>query len=395
MLKFKIDTQSKSYPKVRKDVKKYDFKNMMELKTSLAYEKTQMDDDFADRNFARYWREFDPYKYEKNIIARAGATMNVSNAWLKCYELLVDFDLLHDDTYHFDNAAFPGSFVVATHHLAENKGVEYKWVASSLWEPNSADDEPLDDKYNLLKNYPDNWLMDEKNNGDVMVRENLIDFAKKTKKQITLYTSDLGFDVSSDYNNQELLQLPAHVGQMLSGVLTLKKGGHMVVKQYTAFEACTISYIYAFSTMFDEFYICKPHTSREANSETYLVGKGLKKAIDIDHPYVVAMLDRMKNDIEMPLFDRSVYSKNSGKKFLDAMESACDKIFQRQIEKLKHDIEQARACIKERVKNPKYHPRVVRYRKSVEKDIEDWWMKMAIKPIKNKLNMRDLYNQMR
>jgi hypothetical protein len=67
--------------------------------------------------------------------------------------------------------------------------------------------------------------MHDNNNGDVLVEANQVDFCKQLGGKVDLYTSDLGFDVSSDYNNQELIQLPANIGQILTGLLTLKKGG--------------------------------------------------------------------------------------------------------------------------------------------------------------------------
>ena len=60
-----------------------------------------------------------------------------------------------------------------------------------------------------------------------------------------------------------------------------------MTKQYMTFEMTTISIMYSLSQMFDEFYLCKPYTSREANSETFLVGKGFKGGYDINHPYKV------------------------------------------------------------------------------------------------------------
>jgi hypothetical protein len=51
-----------------------------------------------------------------------------------------------------------------------------------------------------------------------------------------LYSSDLGVSAAADFNNQEGLNAHPHLGQDLAGLLTLRPGGHFVVKHYTFFE---------------------------------------------------------------------------------------------------------------------------------------------------------------
>jgi hypothetical protein len=275
--------------------------------------RSQLDNLFKTRGFSKYWLNCDVFKYEKKIITYL-ATNNyyVSNAWVKCYEMLGHFDLINfdEDFTLFDNAAFPGSFILSVHHYyhtrprtaarttrtaATDKSLRpFKWYASSLLGPNFQTNTELEDEYKLYKKYKNNWMMNESNNGDVLVYENQIDFYNRLHNKINLYTSDLGFDSSSDYNNQELLQSYGNVGQILTGLLVLKKGGNFITKQFTFFEPITISIMYIASLYFDEFYICKPYSSREANSETYLIGKGFKGS-NIEDKYIQLILNMLKN----------------------------------------------------------------------------------------------------
>jgi hypothetical protein len=270
--------------------------------------RSQLDNLFKTRGFSKYWLNCDVFKYEKKIITYL-ATNNyyVSNAWVKCYEMLGHFDLINfdEDFTLFDNAAFPGSFILSVHHYyhtrprtaatAADKSLRpFKWYASSLLGPNFQTNTELEDEYKLYKKYKNNWMMNESNNGDVLVYENQIDFYNRLHNKINLYTSDLGFDSSSDYNNQELLQSYGNVGQILTGLLVLKKGGNFITKQFTFFEPITISIMYIASLYFDEFYICKPYSSREANSETYLIGKGFKGS-NIEDKYIQLILNMLKN----------------------------------------------------------------------------------------------------
>jgi hypothetical protein len=119
------------------------------------------------------------------------------------------------------------------------------------------------------------------NNGDATSLDNLLDFAARIGPAsavggVDLYSHDAGIDVSDDFNNQELSNSRVHLGCAIAGFLTLKKGGSFVAKQYTYFEAFTWNLICIYAYMFDEFYLCKPLTSRPYNSEIYLIGKGFK-----------------------------------------------------------------------------------------------------------------------
>jgi len=374
--------------------KKYRIKQLDDIKTTLNTAKSKLDDDFAKKSFAYFWKEFDPFKTEKAIIAKLGNTCNISNAWIKCYEILNYYKILPEtlttlNYVHFDNAAFPGSFLISTHHLVNTTKewrVAYEWYGSSLLNANEQDSEPLEDKYQLYKNYPDNWLMNENNNGDVLIRDNQLDFQKQVGDRIHLYTSDLGFDVSSDYNNQELLQSHANMGQIISGLLTLRQGGAFITKQYTFFEPITISVMYATASFFDEFYICKPYSSREANSETYLVGKGFRGGASIDHPYIEAMFNRIENKSHMPLFEFNTFDK----KYMSTIGKAVREISNRQTNKIEDDIKRVHACQQGRSRET-----IQVFRQDAEPVLENWYTLNPILPLteSRKLQMFDLYKQ--
>jgi hypothetical protein len=93
----------------------------------------------------------------------------------------------------------------------------------------------------------------------------------------TLYTADAGLDVSDDYNSQEQATSLLNYGQCITGVMSLAAGGNFVTKQYTFFSQFNRSLIAVLASMFETFYVVKPVTSKPANSEIYLVGKGFIK----------------------------------------------------------------------------------------------------------------------
>lgn len=400
MLKFRIEPDEKQLTPDNK--KTYSITPLIELKNQVAAAKNKIDEVWDNNQAQRYWKEFDPFKNEKAVIAKLGDTYNVTNAWIKCYELIVEFNMIpekpkHGTFVHFDNAAFPGSFITATHHYVKTKrnwsDKEFQWYGSSLITVNELDSEPLEDKYKLYERYPDQWVMSKENSGDVLSLDSQKGFHERLGGKVDLYTSDIGFDVSTDYNNQELLQLPVNIGQIISGLITLRKGGCFMTKQYTTFESSTVSVMYALSHLFEEFYLCKPYSSREANSETYLIGLGFKEPLMMKHPYVAALIDRITGTIkpEVPLF----YHKNYPKTYLKQILNASKEIFERQIKKIDHDVKHSLDGAKSHIDKMSKHPAVKQFRREVEPILEKWHLRMDITPIlkKHKLNMPDAYHQ--
>ena len=389
----------------------YQIGALIKIRDELNASKSKLDALFNKEEFQAVWNGCDPFKIEKKRFAQIANAQHVSNAWLKCYEMICHYKLIPAGEHsagtafvHFDNAAFPGSFILAAHHfavtrtaslgetklvpaertasLSENapKLVRYEWRGSSLIEQNELNSAPISDKYGLYRNYKDNWLMSAQNNGDVLLRANQEDFMERLAHSVDLYTSDLGFDVSSDFNNQELIQCPANIGQIISGLLTLREGGNFITKQYSIFEPITISIMYAAAHFFEKFYLCKPATSRAANSETYLVGIGFKMPKDyvgddiIDHPYIAAMFDRIETKSVVPLFLPEDYPKG----FLKGIRDIAQELASSQIEKIEADIKRYESG----------DPTVVsEFIASLENDIEEWYAANYVVPISDEMQL--------
>ena len=163
------------------------------------------------------------------------------------YELIHQFRLIKKNqkkVVHFDNAAFPGSFILAGNHYAKTfaRVKNYNWYGSS-WigynDENRTTGELLEDKYNMFKNYPNRWLMNKEFDGNVNDIKNQKYWEKELNHSVDLYTSDLGFETgeNNDYSKQEYSHVQPNIGQVLAWLLTLKKGGSLVTKQYTFFES--------------------------------------------------------------------------------------------------------------------------------------------------------------
>ncbi len=301
------------------DVEPYNLDGFIYLKESLNAAKSGLDEyykraevDLAFKtDFIKFQNVIDIYKHLRAEIERQFGAKPVTNAWMKYWELYNQYDLVPTTgtvppttgtvppttgTFTaFFNAELPGAALCAFNHYMKTKrrGVAFDWRASSLI-ARGDDSTALGDTYGIYEKNKDKWLMgsgDSKqqnhyfNDGDATNIDNLLDFAARIGPAsafggVDLYSHDAGMDVSSDFNNQELTNAKLHLGCALAGFLTLKLGGTFIAKQYTFFETFTWNLLLIYARLFDEFYLCKPLTSRPYNSEIYIVGKGFKGCPD-------------------------------------------------------------------------------------------------------------------
>lgn len=259
--------------------------NYSAYKKDIAKLKERIDEEFdKTENMKDYGMRARQFDYFIELKRKALETNpNVSNAYFKDWEIIEEFDLVERSAKdgklnYFDNAAFPGSFIVATRELVETRYPELKfnWIANSIVEKNDkGKSNYLEDRYGLWKNNPENWLMHDKNNGDVTIEANRKDALKQIQKKlghIDLYSSDLGMDFTNRWNEKEDVQYEANKGQILYGIESLREGGNMFIKQFTFFEERTIKLMEMIAKNFEYCFIVEPVSSRILNDETYVVG---------------------------------------------------------------------------------------------------------------------------
>lgn len=255
-------------------IKKF-WNDLFAMKFNLEVAKTEIDKYATHRNYQTVWNSTDLYGYLKWDLKNYDAQF-VTNAWIKYYELWNIIKPRKDIINIFCNAELPGASISAFNHYCDTHDLKYHWWASSYM-PDGVGT-MLGDTYGIFKANRNNWLMNEKNNGDCTVLKNLLDFEKRIGPEseiggMDLYSHDAGLDISpEEYNKQEEKNTHLHLGCALAGFLTLRRNGNFVAKQYTYFTKLNIELIVLYSTMFEKFYITKPLTSRPYNSEIYLVG---------------------------------------------------------------------------------------------------------------------------
>lgn len=207
----------------------------------------------------------------------------ISRAFFKFWEIIVDFDLLNDsEPIHYGALAEgPGGFIEAfniyrrKYYNKTNDRIDCITLKAEERDRDVPGWKNSKNIFNECDNYNISW--GEDGTGNLYNVNNIIDFSKQFKNdKAHIVTGDGGFDVSGDYCNQEILASRLILSEVVTGLAILKKHGNMVIKYFDTFYDISFDIIYLLSYYFEEVYITKPHTSRPANSEKYIVCKNYK-----------------------------------------------------------------------------------------------------------------------
>jgi hypothetical protein len=95
---------------------------------------------------------------------------------------------------------------------------------------------------------------------------------------MNIITADGGFDFSVDFNNQENMATQLILCEVFYALAMQKQGGTFILKIFDVFHKPTVDILYLLCYYYNTVSIMKPHTSRIANSEKYVVCQGFKIA---------------------------------------------------------------------------------------------------------------------
>lgn len=127
--------------------------------------------------------------------------------------------------------------------------------------------------------------------GDIFNEENLVEFRRfvmeaTDNKGVHFVMADGGFSVAGQENIQEILSKQLYLCQFLCALSIIRQGGHFVCKVFDLFTPFSVGLVYLMYRVFDELYVFKPVTSRPANSERYIVCKGLRSNSQAVHEHM-------------------------------------------------------------------------------------------------------------
>lgn len=218
------------------------------------------------------------YEYINSCVSFEGVNTSVcsykpiSRSYFKMIEILNNFDLKimkYKSIKSFHLAEGPGGFIEAVVKKRQNKNDEY--YGMTLMETDN--DIPKWNKItHIMKdNHNINLVFGPKNDGNLYFRHNLDFICKNYKNTMDFITGDGGFDYSIDFNRQEENSINLIFCEMLYALIMQKQGGCFVLKMFDIFHRNTIEILTILCYFYEKVHIYKPLTSREANSEKYII----------------------------------------------------------------------------------------------------------------------------
>jgi 23S rRNA U2552 (ribose-2'-O)-methylase RlmE/FtsJ len=245
---------------------------------------------------------------KQNINIGIANHIPISRAFFKMWEIINDFNLL-DSSENLIYGALcegPGGFIEAFNMYRKNKfnNVKDTIVGMTLKNENDTLVPSWKKSQKILKECNRIYITyGADNTGNIYNINNIEAYTRLFKEyKADLITADGGFDFSDDYNNQENKIIHLLWCETITGLLSLKTNGTMIIKIFDCFENTTIDILYILSYCFQSVYIVKPLTSRPLNSEKYIVAIDYKNNLEEEDKNMIIMMTSKMNNIEYNRF---------------------------------------------------------------------------------------------
>lgn len=321
-----FSSEADSYPAVSQALSRY-----------LAEIKHKMND--KEREWDIYKKYTNTYEYIHTVVSHKKRPVSkyrpLSRSYFKMIELIQQFNLCSfpssESMQSFHLAEGPGGFIEATVNTRANMNDRY--IGMTLIDTVFNATVPSWKKSDAFLNANPYTVMIETGydgTGNILSVENFDYCAKKYGGEMGFITGDGGFDFTTCFDDQETKTLPLIFAQACFAIAMQREGGNFVLKIFDVFTQATIDVLYLLSCAYSETYICKPQTSRTANSERYVVCKGfIPGKIDL------AELRRAFIDVTNHEYcDRIFYGKNIPSLFISKVEDYNAIIGQQQLENI-------------------------------------------------------------
>jgi 23S rRNA U2552 (ribose-2'-O)-methylase RlmE/FtsJ len=253
-----------------------------------------------------------------------------TKGWTKLYEILkgipnaIPKECVEKgelNTLHLCEA--PGSFVCCLNHYlkTETPDLNWTWYASSLQPENPKNQESWFYDMKFVRDTSDHWLYGEDGTGDIVNSRNIEYLWKKVKHPVMFITADAGAKISDDPYDQENIIALLKFSETVASIGALAPSGTLVIKFLTTLEPVTVSTMYLLNCVFEQVHVTKPVTTKETNSEVYVVCLGFK-GISKQHLNKLLQLVGSKFSVKTPF----ILPSDMPKEFIADIEQ-CGKYF--------------------------------------------------------------------
>ena len=309
------DPPSDSEPSLYKADYWTDYK-LQTMKKRLNETKAQLNNLPLDK-WHRHTRKLNPAGTVAGMVKKNSNPELLTQAWLKFHECFHVFNLgPGPDQKEFNSVHLceaPGAFVTSLNHalVLHHTDVVWNWVATTLnphYEGNDLGYMINDDRF--IMGSMDHWDFGLDNSGNLLDKANMEQLVKRSKTlsesgQVHLITADGSIDCQSDPGRQETIVSDLHTAETVSALKMLTPGGNFVIKMFTIFESETVCLLYLLACSFESVDIFKPATSKEGNSEVYVVCQRFR-----DSKWLDAVLEKMTEYYGNFPVDYSLFSQD-------------------------------------------------------------------------------------
>jgi 23S rRNA U2552 (ribose-2'-O)-methylase RlmE/FtsJ len=217
--------------------------------------------DLLDRNAEKNRRAAAKYLHEYELVKVICKKQVISRAYFKLYEIIYFEQIILQETCDcFFICEAPGGFIECVTDIRRKKNLRTKYISIS--------------KYDQFIKYGNYF---EENNllyGDItdisILHRTIQTTQQRFPNGLDLITADGGFDVKI-FIAQEIISSKLLLCEMYLALHTQKIGGTFVIKFFDMFTHNSIIYYLLLCSFYQYVKIIKPKTSRNCNSERYLV----------------------------------------------------------------------------------------------------------------------------
>ena len=215
--------------------------------------------DTLDKNCEKNRRAAAKYLHEYELVKVLCKKNVISRAYFKLYEIIYNEPLISSENLScFFICEAPGGFIECVTDIRRKKNLRTEFISISKFDTSIKYDRYLEEN-NLLY-------------GDITcnLEEIIIKVLLKFNYGLDLITADGGFDIKN-YNGQEIVTSKLLLCEIYLALRTQKEGGTFVIKFFDMFTHNSIIYYLILCSFYQYVRIIKPKTSRNCNSERYLV----------------------------------------------------------------------------------------------------------------------------
>jgi 23S rRNA U2552 (ribose-2'-O)-methylase RlmE/FtsJ len=191
----------------------------------------------------------------------------ISRAYFKLYEIIYNEPLiLKEKVSCFFICEAPGGFIECVTDIRRKKNLKTDYLSISKFDTTIKYDRYLEEN-NLM--YGDMTCIKT-------VEETIFKVLTKFENGVDFITADGGFDIKN-YNGQEIVTSKLILCEIYTALKTQADNGTFVIKFFDMFTHNSIIYYLILCSFYKYVKIIKPKTSRNCNSERYLICTGMQQ----------------------------------------------------------------------------------------------------------------------